>query len=92
MSTTTSAQLLSTLHTFEKANKDPLLRETLSDPHQIITDGFSSQTDFDVVAADLRAEKAERLEFRDVALEWAPAPIRNQKACRANIRAIRKMR
>ncbi|MDF1726167.1 MAG: ATP-binding protein [Sulfitobacter sp.] len=64
------AQLLSALHAREGSRKDALLRDTLTDLRQIISDGFRSEFRFADVAADLRAEMADRLEAHDITLDW----------------------
>jgi signal transduction histidine kinase len=72
------SQLLSALHTSEAANKDTLLRETLADLRQIISDGFMAEFDVWDVVADLRVEMADRLELRGIALEW-PMQVSREK-------------
>lgn len=64
------AQLLSALHASEPSSKDMLLRETLTDLRQIISDGFSADFQLDEVTADLRGEMAGRLEVHDITLSW----------------------
>lgn len=65
------AQLLSALHAAESSRKDALLRDTLSDLRQIISDGFGSEFSLTDVMADLRGEMADRLDVHDIGLIWA---------------------
>jgi signal transduction histidine kinase len=64
------AQLLSALHAAEGSRKDALLRDTLTDLRQIISDGFRTNFLLADIAADLRAEMADRLEVHDIKLDW----------------------
>lgn len=64
------AQLLSALHAAEGSRKDALLRDTLTDLRQIISDGFRSDFRLADVFADLRAEMGDRLEVHDITFDW----------------------
>lgn len=65
------AQLLSALHAAEGSRKDALLRDTLSDLRQIISDGFRSHFRLIDIFADLRAEMEDRLEAHEIAFDWS---------------------
>lgn len=69
------AQLLSALHAAEGARKDGLLRDTLTDLRQIISDGFRTNYKLSDTTADVRAEMADRLEVHDIALNWPAASL-----------------
>ncbi|MEQ6204659.1 hypothetical protein ABMC88_16580 [Sulfitobacter sp. HNIBRBA2951] len=64
------AQLLTALHAAEPSAKDLLLRESLTDLRQIISDGFSTDFNLAEVIADLRGEMADRLDVHGIALTW----------------------
>lgn len=69
------AQLLSALHAAEGSRKDGLLRDTLTDLRQIISDGFRSNYKLSDTTADVRAEMADRLEVHGIALNWPAASL-----------------
>ncbi|APE45937.1 hypothetical protein BOO69_20470 (plasmid) [Sulfitobacter alexandrii] len=69
------AQLLSALHAAEGSRKDGLLRDTLTDLRQIISDGFRSNYRLSDTTADIRAEMADRLEVHGISLNWPAASL-----------------
>lgn len=69
------AQLLSALHAAEGSRKDGLLRDTLTDLRQIISDGFRSNYKLSDTTADVRAEMADRLEVHGISLNWPAASL-----------------
>lgn len=64
------ANLLSALHSRDGARKDRYIRETLADLRSIVT-APASEADLAQTLAGARKEMAERLEARDVRLDWA---------------------
>ncbi len=64
------AQLLSALHVREGSRKDELIRDAIGEVRSVINNAAGEQELFEDVAADLRAETAERLEARGLNLAW----------------------
>lgn len=64
------AQLLSALHVGDGARKDALIRDAIGEVRSVINNAAGEQERFEDVAADLRAETAERLEAQGLVLNW----------------------
>jgi signal transduction histidine kinase len=72
------AQLLTALHATGGSRKDALLRDTLTDLRQIISDGFRSDFRLLDILADVRAEMGDRLAAHDIAFMWNDEEIADQ--------------
>ena len=64
------ARILTALHAEGPARKDAALQGALADLRGIIEEGFGARLDLGALLADLRAESADRLEARGLALDW----------------------
>jgi signal transduction histidine kinase len=86
------AQLLSALHAAEGTRKDALLRDTLTDLRQIVSDGFGANFRLADVAADLRAEMADRLEVHGILLDWPAADLAGLESDKVPFLLVNTMR
>lgn len=86
-------QLLGALHSRTPERKDSLIRQTLTDLREIISNGGQAATTLPRLAGDLRAEIAEHLEAAGLSLQWRddglpdqPLPPRLAHTLRALLR------
>ncbi|MWD27650.1 histidine kinase, partial [Aquicoccus sp. SCR17] len=63
-------QLLGALHSAEAERKDALIRQTLTDLREIISNPGGEPVSLTRVLGDLRAELSEHLASADIALDW----------------------
>ena len=67
------AQLVTALHSEERAQKDRFIRETLSELRSIVDGSSRAEARLGTILGDVRREAAERLAVDGVALDW-PLP------------------
>ncbi len=69
--------LLSALHATDPERKDLLIRQTLTDLREIISNPDASHWQLPLLLADLRAEIASHLEAANISLDWQTSGIRD---------------
>jgi signal transduction histidine kinase len=83
--------LVSALHSDSADRKDTLIRQTLSDLREIISNPIQSRKDLVPLIADLRAEISSHLEAAKISVEWQYENLPNVSVSTAAVHALRSL-
>jgi len=83
------AQLLGALHSQDGGRKDALIRQTLTDLREIVSNPGGDPVELKTLLGDLRAEIAEHLDSAGIALEWEEGDLPDRAVTPLVVNSVR---